>query len=98
MRRSMIAAAFAALVTVGFGGAAISLPASPGLLAVKAGETTATPVVWRTRHWRGWRRPGVYGYRRWRRPVVYGYAYRPRVYGFYGPRVYGWRGYRGCGW
>ena len=99
MRRSMIAAVFAALATTGLCTGANAVPAGPGLLMAKATETSVTPV-----YWRGSYRPRVYGYRYAGvyRPRVYGYRYagyyRPRVYGYYSPRVYGYRGYRGCWW
>ena len=86
MRRSMIAAVFAALATAGLCTEANAVPAGPGLLMTKATETSVTQVLWR-----GWYRPRVYGYR-------YSGIYRPRVYGYYSPRVYGYRGYRGCWW
>ena len=97
MRRSMIAAVFAALATAGLCTEANAVPAGPGLLMAKATETSVTQV-----HWRGWYWPRVYGYRVYR-PRVYGYrVYRPRVYGYYSgyysPRVYGYRGYRGRWW
>ena len=86
MRRSMIAAVFAALAIAGLCTGANAVPAGPGLLMAKATETSVTQVSWR-----GWYRPRVYGYR-------YAGVYRPRVYGYYSPRVYGYRGYRGCWW
>ena len=86
MRRSMIAAVFAALATAGLCTGANAVPAGPSLLVAKATETSVTQV-----YWRGSYRPRVYGYR-------YAGYYRPRVYGYYSPRVYGYRGYRGCGW
>jgi hypothetical protein len=89
MRKSLVTAAFAALVAAGCCTMANAMPASPGLL-VKASETSVTQVRWRHRHVRGWYRPRVYGFR-------YARYYRPRVYGYYAPRVYGWRGYRGRG-
>jgi hypothetical protein len=90
MRKTLVTAAFAALVTAGCFTVANATTASPGLL-VKANETSVTQVRWRHRHVRVGYRPRVYGYR-------YARYYRPRVYGFYAPRVYGWRGYRGCRW
>ena len=91
MRRSLIAAAFAALATAGLCTGANAVPAGPSLLVAKATETNVTQVYWRHRHWRGSYRPRVYGYR----AASY---YRPRVYGYSSPRVYGYRGNRGCGW
>ena len=108
MRRSIVTAAFVALVATGLCTTANAVPASPGLLAAKANETNVTQVFWGYRRWGGWRRPrvyGFYGWRRWHRPRVYGFYgwrrwHRP-AYGYYGwrrPRVYGWSGYRGCWW
>src|SRR5215467_15293634 len=90
MRKSLVTAAFAALVAAGCCTVANAMPASP-VISVKATETSVMQVRWRHRHVRGWYRPRVYGYR-------YARYYRPRVYGYYAPRVYRWRGYRGCGW
>jgi hypothetical protein len=90
MRRLMIAAVFAAVATAGLCTGANAVPAGLSLPMAKATETGVTQVYWGHRHWRGWYRPSVYGYR-------YAGYYRPRVYG-YSPRVYGYQGYRGCGW
>jgi hypothetical protein len=102
MRRSMIAAVFAALATAALCTGANAAPAGPSLLVAKASETSVTQVYLRHRHWRGSYRSRVYGYRHAYRPRVYGYRhagyYRPRVYGYYSSGVYGYRGYRGCGW
>ena len=92
MRRSIVTAAFMVVITAGLFTAANAVPAGPGLLAAKANETNVTEVLWRSRHWGGWRGRRIYGSYGWRR-------WRPRVYGYYGgyrPRAYGWMGYRGC--
>ena len=94
MRRSIVSAAFVAVITAGLCTTANALPAGPGVLAAKTNEANATQVYWGYRRWGGWHRPRVYGYygwRRWHRPA-YGY------YGWSRPRVYGWMGYRGCWW
>jgi hypothetical protein len=114
MRRSIVSAAFAAVVTAGLCTTANALPAGPGVLAAKTNEANVTQVYWGYRRWGGWHRPRVYGYygwRRWHRPRVYGFYgwrrwHRPRVYGFYGWRrwhrpaygYYGWSRPRVYGW
>jgi hypothetical protein len=86
MRRSIIAALFAASIAAGAGTAANAVPAGASLIAAKVAETNVTQV-----YWRGWRRPRAFGY--YRRPLWRGW-HRPRVYGYYGRRVYGYRPYR----
>jgi hypothetical protein len=104
MRRSILAAAFAAAITAGVCTAANAVPAGAGLLAAKANDANVTQVYWRGRGW-GWRgrgwgwrgrgwgfRPrvyGFYGWRRWHRPRVYGYGWRRWHRPAYG--YYGWR-------
>jgi hypothetical protein len=56
MRRSIVTATSAAVVTAALCTAANALAVSPGLL-VKSTETSVTQVHWRHRHWRGWHRP-----------------------------------------
>jgi hypothetical protein len=112
MRRSMIAAVFAAMASAGLCTGANAVPAGPSLPMAQATETSVTQVylrhrgVYRSRVY-GYRHAGVYrsrvyGYRHagYYRPRVYGYSsyYRPRVYGYSSPLVYGYQGYRGCGW
>jgi hypothetical protein len=106
MRRSIIAALFAASIAAGTCAAANAAPAGASLIAAKVAETNVTQVFWRSwrrpgafgyrrAYWRGWRRPGVYGYRR-----AYGYrrfGYRPRFFAYSSaPRAFGWLGFRRC--
>jgi hypothetical protein len=101
MRRSMIAAAFAAMASAGLCTGANAVPAGPSLPMAQATETSVTQVY--LRH-RGVYRSRVYGYRHAGvyRSRVYGYRhaghYRSRVYGYrhagyYRPRVYGYSSY-----
>ena len=91
MRRSMIAAVFAALATAGLCTEANAVPAGPGLLMAKATETSVTQV-----HWRGWYWPRVTA--TGPKSTASYRVYRPRVYGYYSPRVYGYWGHRGRWW
>ena len=69
MRRSIIAALFAASIAAGTCTAANAAPAGSSLIAAKVAETNVTQV-----HWRGWRRPRAFGFshraywRGWYRP------------------------------
>ncbi len=107
MRRSIIAALFAASVAAGTCTAVNAAPAGASLIAAKVAETNMTQV-----YWRGWRRPRAYGFRRaywrgWHRPRVYGFyrrrvygyrrfGYRPRVFAYSSARAFGWLGFRRC--
>jgi hypothetical protein len=108
MRKSLIAALFAASIAAGTCTAANAAPAGASLITAKVTETNVTQVFWRGRsrafgyrrvYWRGWHRPRVYGF--YRRRVLgfrtFRYGYRPRFYAYsYAPRSYGWSGYRRC--
>ena len=102
MRRSMIAAVFAAMASAGLCTGADAVPAGPSLPMAQATETSVTQVYLRHR--------GVYRSKnlrlpsRWRLSVeeLTGYrragVYRSRVYGYrhtgyYRPRVYGYSSY-----
>ena len=72
MRRSMIAAAFAAMASAGLCTGANAVPAGPSVPMAQATETSVTQVY--LRH-RGVYRSRVYGYR-------HAGVYRSRVYGY----------------